>query len=141
MTLSVGQKNSQKRTPLSKPAQGLCNITFVILICFHLTIFFGEEKFCLLPSNENPLLTSFFSVSSTTMFLEGNALNFSSPEIFVKWKHVKITNMIIQRLQVLCSSAWTLDKSVTVGNLILEVQLKKNIKYKKYAIIDYIDEF
>ena len=33
-------KNSQKRTPLSKPAQGLCNITFVILTCFHLTIFF-----------------------------------------------------------------------------------------------------
>ena len=28
----------KKRTLLSKPAQGLCNITFVILICFHLTI-------------------------------------------------------------------------------------------------------
>ena len=24
-------KNSQKRTPLSKPAQGLCNITFVTI--------------------------------------------------------------------------------------------------------------
>ena len=32
--------------------------------------------------------------SSATLFLEGSQLNFSSPKKFVKWKQVKMANMI-----------------------------------------------
>ena len=67
---------------------------------------FWEEKFKALPPknkvvDENlPLWTRFFS--SATLFLEGSALNFSTPKKFV-WFLVKITNMILQKLQVLCT--------------------------------------
>ena len=36
-------------------------------------------------------------LSSATLFLEGSAQIFSSPERIVKWMQVKITNMILQR--------------------------------------------
>ena len=39
----------QKAANLHKTS-GVCNIIFVILTCFHATIFFGEEKFSWLAS-------------------------------------------------------------------------------------------
>ena len=90
---------------LHRPQEGLCNIIvrffLVFSTGFHLTNFFGEEKFRALPSKNRvadeilPLSTSFFSWSS--LFLEGHALYFSSPKKIVKWKQVKITNVILQR--------------------------------------------
>ena len=42
---------------------------------------------------------------SVTFFFKGSQLNFSSPKKFVKWKQVKITNMILQRPVVFCRFA------------------------------------
>ena len=86
---------------------GLYNIIFVILICFHLTNFFEEEKFSALPSRNKVadektehcnLMKKFVCLwkckfSSGTLLLQGGRLNFSSPK---KWKQVKITSMILQ---------------------------------------------
>ena len=52
-----------------------------------------QEKFC---ASENA------NFSSATLFLEGSQLNFLLQK---KWKQVKITNMILQRPEVLCSFA------------------------------------
>ena len=66
----------------TRPEVFVISYLLYILTCFHFTNFFGEEKFCTLPSknkvaDENlPLWTIFFS--SATLSLEGSELNFSS---------------------------------------------------------------
>ena len=49
--------------------------------------------------DENLALWTRF-ISSATLFLEGSQLIFSSQKEFVKWKQVKITNMMVQRPEV-----------------------------------------
>ena len=89
---------------------GLRNIIFVILMCFHLTNLFGDEKFNWLPSkwlmkfcifrgtqiflsNHN-----FQFFSSANLFLEGSALNFSYPKNYQMKAGQKNPNMILQTL-------------------------------------------
>ena len=44
--------------------------------------------------------------SSATLFSGGSSLSFSSSKRFIRWNQNKITNMILQRLPVLCKFAW-----------------------------------
>ena len=106
---------------------GLCNIIFVILIWFHLTNFFGEEKFRWLPSKNkvadenlhfqrhNKILVKLqYSVfSSTTLFLEGNQLIFSSPnESRSKWQ------IWCYKQMKCCASLVMLDFATWLMNLV-----------------------
>ena len=63
------------------------------LTCFHLTNLFFSAR-CLIKTKPG--------FSSITLFIKYRVLNFSSPGKCAKWKQVKITNMILQRLQVFC---------------------------------------
>ena len=85
-----------------------------------MTNFFREEKFSWLPCKKNVAdenlhiqrLTKFLVklqcsiFSSATLFLKGSQLNFSSPKQLVKWKQVKIKNMVLQKSVVLCRFVW-----------------------------------
>ena len=72
----------------------LCNIIFVIITCFHLKKKFGKEKFSWLPSKNKVAFSEACKFScQITIF----SFSFLLQEKFVKWKQVKITNMILQR--------------------------------------------
>ena len=63
--------------------------------------FFGEEKFSALPSKNNVAdqkkLVQSGKFSSATLFLEGSALNFSSPKKNLQMKAGQNTNMTLQK--------------------------------------------
>ena len=93
----------------------LCNtVTFVILKCFHLTnsfvrgknqraaFFVADKRFFFLNKrcNFTRKFVRFWKWKGHFVF---SRLHFSSLKKYVKWKQVKVTNMILQRCQFLCS--------------------------------------
>ena len=93
---------------------GLCSMIFIILICFCLTNFLENKnsagclksqllmEICTFQRQTNFLVKLQCSVfSSATLFLESSQLNFFFSKKFVNRKQFTITNMMLQRPEVL----------------------------------------
>ena len=70
--------------------------------------------------------------SSATLFLESStgavSWIFIFPKKIVKWKHVKITNMILQRPQVLCRFVYRFFSFIFIGRNITPPIGQENLK-------------
>ena len=83
------------------------DIIFGFLTCCHLMIFLSW-----LPSKNKVAVESLLFQRQTNFLVklqcsvfhqpEGSLMNFSFPKKLVKWKQVKTTNVILQRLEVFC---------------------------------------
>ena len=120
----------------------LCNITLLFWFASIWQILLQKEKISMLAPKHKVADEKKLVFHQPLGFQKAAHWTLSSPKKMVKWKQVKITNIILQRPKILCRFAWDSSQAIFGSNssFYCSFELKAMIKFMLSKKVTKINE-